>query len=135
MAYNWEWACKSGEFTFKGYKYNFYQGNGFMIILDEFIMTESRKDIDTADEDVGKECYRVAWFFVDKDHAKRCLGLTKGSYDMFEGLVEKITIYKDHCSNWKDIVDLFTKSQPNIVIEIRPTEPKAEKPKKKKSKT
>ena len=124
MAYNWDWKCKSGEFTFNGYKYNFYEGNGFMIVLDEFVMTEKRMTVDDTEEDIGKECYRVVWFFVDKEHARRCLGLRKGSYDMFEGKVEKITIFKDHCSNWKDIVDFFTKSQPNIVIEIYPTERK-----------
>ena len=124
MAYNWNWDCKSGEFTFKGYKYNFYQGNGFMIVLDEFVMTENRLTVDDEADDVGKECYRVVWFFVDKDHAKQCLGIGKGNYDMFEGNVEKITIFKDKCSNWKDIVELFTKTQPNIVIEILPTERK-----------
>ena len=124
MAYNWDFKHKAGEFTFNDYTYNFYIGNGFMIILDEFVMTEKRMTADCDEEDIGKECYRVVWFFVDKDHAKRCLGLQKGSYDMFEGLVQKIRIYKNNCPNWKDIVDLFTKSQPNIVIEILPTEPK-----------
>ena len=126
MAYNWNWQDKSGEFTYKGYKYNFYQGNGFMIILDEFTMTEERLSVDDEASDVGKECYRVVWFFVDKQHAKRCLGLEKNFYDVFEGLVEKITIFKDHCSNWKDIVELFTKTQPNITIEILPKERKEE---------
>ena len=105
MAYNWNWNEKSGTFTFDGYTYNFYKGNGFMIVLDEFVMTEKRMSVDDTAEDIGKECYRVVWFFVDKQHAKRCLGLEKGSYDMFEGNVEKIT-------------------QPNIVIEILPTERK-----------
>ena len=117
MAYNWDWKCKSGEFYFNNYKYNFYQGNGFMIVLDEF----RGKD---EEDDEEKDMYRVVWFFVDKDHAKRCLGLAKGTHDMFEGNVEKIVIYKDNCSNWKDIVDMFTKTQPNIVIEIYPTERK-----------
>ena len=124
MAYNWNWSEKSGTFTFNGYTYNFYKGNGLMIVLDEFVMTEKRMSVDDTAEDIGKECYRVVWFFVDKQHAKRCLGLEKGSYDMFEGNVEKITIFKDKCPNWKDIVELFTKTQPNIVIEILPTERK-----------
>lgn len=124
MAYNWDFNYKGGEFTYNGKTYNFYQGNGFMIILDEFKMTKDRLRTvdDTAEE--GDECYRVMWFFIDKDHAKRCLGIGKGNYDMFEGLVEKITIYKNHCTNWKDIIDLFTKTQPNIVIEILPKDPK-----------
>ena len=128
MAYNWSWEHKGGTFTYNDYTYNFYVGNGFMIVIDEFIMTEERKargrGIDDDDIEVGKEGYRVVWFFIDKDHAKRCLGIGKGNYDMFEGLVQKIVIYKDNCYNWKDIVDLFTKTQPNIVIEIHPTAPK-----------
>ena len=127
MAYNWNWDCKSGELTYNGRTYNFYEGNGFMIVLDEYVMTkemaEKRRTVDDTAEE-GKECYQVMWFFIDKDHAKRCLGLAKGSSDMFEGLIEKLVIYKDHCRQWKDIIDLFTKSQPNIVVEIRPTEKK-----------
>ena len=113
MAYNWDFNCKSGEITVDGVTRNFYKGNGFMIILDEW-----------KHEETGDDMYHVVWFFTDKDHAKRCLGLTKGSYDIFEGNVEKIRIFKDHCPNWKDIVDLFTKSQPNIVIELLPSERK-----------
>lgn len=121
MAYNWSWDKQSGTFTFDGYVYNFYVGNGFMIIIDEFTMADSRKErtVDDVGLEDGAECYKVAWFFVDKAHAKRCLGLEKSSYDMFEGNVEKIVIYKDNCPNWKDIVDLFTRSQKDIVIEIR----------------
>ena len=105
MAYNWDWKRKSGVFRFDGYDYSFYKGNGFMIVIDEF-------------KQGNNDLYHVAWFFVDKAHAKRCLGLEKGSYDMFEGTVEKITIYKENCSNWKDIVELFSKSQKDCVIEI-----------------
>lgn len=114
MAYTWDWKRKSGELYFNNYKYTFYEGNGFMIVLDEYKEKQDNGDL------IDK--YRVAWFFVDKPHAKRSLGLVKGSYDMFEGNVEKLVIFKDNCSYWKDIVDLFTKSQPNIVIEIRPKE-------------
>lgn len=112
MAYNWDWNAKSGEIFHDKWHYNFYKGNGFMIAIQEW------------KEDDGSEKYQVAWFMVDKQHAKRCLGLEKGSYDMFEGNVDKLIIYKDHCSNWKDVVELFSKSQPNIVIEIYPTERK-----------
>lgn len=113
MAYNWDFNKKAGTITFDGVTRNFYKGNGFMIVLDEW-----------KDEKTAEDLYHVVWFFIDKQHAKRCLGLEKGSYDMFEGNVDKIVIYKDHCDNWKDIVDIFTKSQPNIVIEIHPKERK-----------
>lgn len=127
MAYNWNWDNKSGEIFYDKWHYDFYKGNGFMIAIEEFKMTPERLTVDDEAEDVGKDMYRVAWFMIDKDHAKRCLGLVKGSYDMFEGNVDKIIIYKDHCDNWKDIVELFTKTQPNITIEIKPTEKKEEK--------
>lgn len=110
MAYNWDWNNKCGELTYEG-KINLYEGNGFLIGIDEWTEGEAEK-------------YRVNWFFVDKEHAKRSLGLRKGYDDMFEGRVEKLTLYMDKSHNWKDIVELFAKSQPNIVIEILPTEKK-----------
>lgn len=113
MAYNWEWKCKSGEITYDNHTYNLYEGNGFLICIDEWTNSETKE-----------EEYQVVWFMLDKLHAKNCLGLTKGMDDMFEGKVEKIRIFKDHCRQWKDVVDLFTKSQPNITIEILPTERK-----------
>ena len=115
MAYNWDFNHKAGEITYNDQTYNFYKGNGFMIVLNEW-----------RDEKKQKDMYNVVWFFLDKDHIKRCLGLVKGYDDMFEGLVQKIVIYKDDCANWKDIVDLFTKTQKDIVIEIYPTNPKKE---------
>lgn len=128
MAYNWDWNRKGGTFTYNDYTYNFYVGNGFMIVIDEFTVTEERAEKCGVDDNlkVGEEAYRVVWFFIDKDHAKRCLGVLKGYDNMFEGLVQKIVIYKDNCHNWKDIVDLFTKTQPNIVIEIHPHAPEKE---------
>lgn len=112
MAYNWDWNRKMGEIYYDKFHYNLYQGNGVMIAINEW-----------TDEKDGAEKYQVVWFFCDKDHMKRCLGLVKGSYDMFEGNVDKLVIYKDRCSYLKDIIDMFTKSQPNIVIEIHPTNP------------
>lgn len=108
MALQWQWKEQSGTIQLEGKTYPFYEGNAFMIVLHEF------KD------EKGEESWQMMYFFVDKSHAKRCLGLEKGSYDMFEGNVEKITIYKNHCHYWKDIVDLFTKTQPDIEITILP---------------
>lgn len=112
MAVRWEWKEKVGEFTYNGYTVNLYEGNAFLIGIEEF------------KNDEGEDVYRIAWFFADKQHAKRCLGLEKGSYDMFEGLVEHITLYLDKSKHWKDILDLFGKTQKEITFTIKPTEGK-----------
>ena len=114
MAVRWEWKQKVGTLTYNDHTVNLYEGNAFLIGIREF------------KNDDGEEVYNVEWFFADKQHAKRCLGLEKGSYDMFEGLVEKITLYMDKCTNWKDIITLFSKTQKNIVITIKPTEEETE---------
>ena len=110
MAVRWEWKQKVGEFTFDGQTVNLYEGNCFLIGIKEF------------KNDEGEDVYNLSWFFADKQHAKRCLGLEKGSYDMFEGNVDHITLYMDKCHNWKDIIVLFGKTQKNIVMTIKPTE-------------
>lgn len=123
MAVRWEWKEKVGEFTYNGYTVNLYEGNAFLIGIDEFKMSKKRRTVDDYAED-GDDCYRVAWFFIDKQHAKRCLGLEKGSYDMFEGLVDHITLYLDKCKNWKDIITMFGKTQKDITFTIKATEGK-----------
>ena len=113
MALNWEWAYQAGEVYHNGKAYPFYKGNAFMICLNEY-----------KDKETGDDMYNMQWFLVDKDHAKRALGLAKNGDDkysnIFEGKIDKIVIYKETCDNWKDIIDLFTKAfDNNIVIEIR----------------
>ena len=112
MAYNWEWKHKMGEIFYDKWHYNLYQGNGYMIAIDEW-----------TDEKDGAEKYQVAWFFCDKEHMRRCLGIAKDSYDMFEGNVDRLILYYDECDNLKNIIDMFSQTQPNIVIEIHPTNP------------
>ena len=87
MAVRWEWKQKVGELTHDGLTVNLYEGNCFLIGIKEWQNEE------------GESLYNLMWFFADKQHAKRCLGLEKGSYDMFEGLVDHITLYMDKCHN------------------------------------
>ena len=107
MALQWQWDAQSGTLQHDGKIYKFYEGNAFMIFLYEYKGKET-----------GEDMYDIPFSFLDKMHAKESLGLKKGYIDMFEGNVEKITIYKDNCQNWKDIVELFTKSQKDVVITI-----------------
>ena len=111
MALQWQWEEQSGTVQYEGKTFPFWEGNAFMIAINMFKDNE------------GKDTHSLAWFLADKQHAKQCLGLARDSYDMFEGKVEKITIYKNHSQYWKDIVDLFMQSQPNIEITILPKNP------------
>ncbi len=123
MALQWDWNRKSGTVTqvFGGREYtsNFYQGNALMIVTNEFVEN-------------GEERYTVIWFFTERDHAERCLGLQKCDdgtrCNMFEheGTVTRLVIYKEHCSKWQTLVDLFTKVFPEIVIELHAKAPDEE---------
>ena len=113
MALVWDWENLSGTIeAVQGegeYKLTLYEGNAFLIAL-------------YLHEEDGNQLYNLCWFFSDKEHAKRCLGLTKGHHNMFEGIPDKyrrMTIYREHCRNWKDIVDFFLKAMPDIEIVIR----------------
>lgn len=66
MALHWQWNDKMGTATdTRGYKYNLYRGNAFMIGLAEW-----EKD--------GEQMWNMAFFFVSEEHARNCLGLSKG---------------------------------------------------------
>ena len=120
MAYNWEWKHKMGEIFYDKWHYNLYEGNGIMIAIDEWKATE---DDPMNGVKKGDDAYRVCWFFCDKQHMKRSLGLEKGSYDMFEGNVDKLILYADECHHLMDIIKTFQKAEPHIVIEIYSTRP------------
>ena len=118
MALRWDFTEKAGTVTEKcngkEATHNFYVGNAFMIVTHEF-------------EEEGEERYTMLWFFIGEDHAKNCLGLSKGHDNMFgnDGIT-RLTIYRDNCPNWKKIIDLFVKAFPKIAIELLDTEAKEE---------
>ena len=105
MALHWNWSEVSGEITHKnGDTYNWYEGNGLIIALFEW-------------EQDGESMYRLNWFFADKDHARNCLGLSKGHENLFsENPITEITIHRKHCYQWKDIVNLMVRAFPDIKI-------------------
>ncbi len=118
MALQWDFNEKAGTVTvrYDGQEatHNFYEGNALMIVTHEFMEN-------------GEERYNMLWFFLGMDHAKNCLGLSKGHDNMFgnDGITH-LTIYRDHCRNWKNLVDLFVKAFPKIAIELLDAEPKEE---------
>lgn len=119
MALNWNWDGKCGEIVlqqknendeWQSYTLNLYQGNACLIMLHEYT--------DTND---GKEKYELYGFFADKDHMKRCLGLTKGDYNMYSTGYERFTMLRlDKAKNryWKDIVSAFAQAFDTITIEL-----------------
>lgn len=115
MELQWSWNEKVGEATFNSYtgdEYtcNLYQGNAFLIVINEY--TEK-----------GEEKYNLISFFADKQHAKNCLGLNKKySPDNIWGnavfYLDRITIYKDKYSYTKDLISLLIQTFDAINIQI-----------------
>ncbi len=111
MALNWKWDMKCGELTLvqehDGKKYehilSLYQGNAYLIMLNE---------------DSENNTYEMFSFWVDKPHAKRCLGLVKGSANVYYGDFTKLKINKSKCRKADEIVSLFVKACDNITIEV-----------------
>lgn len=114
MAIQWHWDEKIGTVDIFNYDevktYSLYQGNAFLIIIYEF----------TGDD--GKDKYQMHGFFGDKEHAKNCLGLSKGYddniYNSEYEQIRKIRINKAKYKYTKDLVDMLIKAFDNISIEI-----------------
>ena len=120
MALRWDWKEKVGEIDFEQtrdgktntYTLSLYEGNALLIMLYEY-----NKD--------GKDMYDMWSFFVDKTHAKKCLGLQKNAdgelvnfYDDGWNKITEIRLNKAKSRNFKDIIELFSKAFDNITIEI-----------------
>ena len=102
MALTWTWEKKMGKCTMKnGTELNLYRGNAFMIAI-----WESDKD----------DTQQLAWVFVNKDHAKNCLGLTKG-YDKIEyewDSFELDVTYKET----EQFIQLLAKAKEKVSIKL-----------------
>lgn len=117
MALNWSWKEKCGEAvlkqtlndTEKEFTLHLYQGNAYLIFVNEW-------------EEDGKDMYDVWSFWVDKDHAKNCLGISKGDYHNIytDGwqTITKFRLNKDKMNHFADIVSMIAKAFDNIDIEI-----------------
>ena len=121
MALTWEWNRKIGESVHeddKGRRFtlSLYEGNALLITLYEY---KNEND---------EEMYNVNDFWVDPEHARRCLGLTKGYDNIYERSYDKIvnfTFYTDMIatSTLKKLIDLITRGLPNVPILILPHNP------------
>ena len=115
MALQWLWSEKCGEATLeqtidgkkKEFTLNLYTGNAYLIFISEF-------------EQDGQEKYSVDSFWVDKNHMMRCLGLEKGSHNIYSGFqtFTKFRLDMDKCRYWKHIVPALKKAFKDIVIEL-----------------
>lgn len=114
MALTWNWDSKMGEVIIhdeiqnKDFVKNLYEGNAFLIFMNEWKEGDS-------------DLYSLYSFFADEKHAKRCLGLEKDSTNIFtDGAVKliKLRINKKKSRNWKKIVKLFSEAFDNIEIEL-----------------
>lgn len=123
MGLSWDWNGKCGEITleqkrsdgtWKQFPITLYQGNAFLIMLSE------------NDED---NTYQMFSFFTGKEHAKNCLGLSKGyTENIFQRDYQRFTklrLNKKKYSYTKDLVEMFVRAFDNITIEIYSEEEKA----------
>lgn len=118
MALYWDWKDKVGEAIFvsnvgKEYTINLYKGNAFLIFINEYKETDEK----------GEEhnMYNLYSFFCDEAHAKRCLGLVKGTDNIFSGgfyQMKKIRINKEKYSCTNKLVSMLVKAFDNLEIEI-----------------
>lgn len=111
MALNWKWDQKVGTMEIKQgdrtFEMSLYQGNAFLIILHEY-------------EEDGKQMYSLFSFFADKQHAKNCLGLSKGHENIFDrgNLITKVRLNKTKYVYTKELVEMLIRAFDGIQIEI-----------------
>lgn len=108
MAIRWDFNEPGGTVTFEnGDVYPWYEGNALMIC--------NRENFD--DEGI-RTGYSLNFFFANKEHAKNCLGLSKGYDSCFIdgwGIIE-LVINRKYVNQWKVLVDLMCKAFPDIKI-------------------
>lgn len=115
MSVNWSWKEKAGTVTqvlTNGEERTqyWYVGNAYMVVPFEY-------------KENGKDMYMLDWFFVDKEHAMRCLGLMKNANGTTRNIfgdrgITQFTVYMDRCRHWKVIAALFRKAFPDIPITV-----------------
>ena len=113
MALMWDWKEKVGTAKLanrerKEFELSLYNGNALLIALFEY-----KQD--------NEDMYNMHWFFVDKPHMNRMLGLTKGTSNCLNAEGYKITelsLDTAKCKNMWDIVKAFVKAFGDITIKF-----------------
>lgn len=118
MSLNWQWDECCGEITVEHklpdgswtqFPVRLYQGNAFLIMLSE---------------DDERDIYQMYSFFMDKDHAKRCLGLDKkggNTTNFFQTEYKrwsKIRLNKAKYRYTKELVTMLVQAFDDLTIEI-----------------
>ena len=130
MALNWLWSEKCGEATMlqnidgkeTEFTLSLYKGNAYLIFIYEY-----------KDEN-GADMYNVWNFFLDRDHAKNCLGLNKkqGYTDNILqrnwSRMTRIQLNKSMYPQAKELAGLLVQAFDNINIEIYSEEATHENP-------
>lgn len=110
MSIRWDFNCPSGTVTMTdGQTFRWFTGNALMIVLNEW-------------KENNEEYYSLNWFFADIDHAKNCLGISKGYENIFKSTgvgISEITISLEQCYEWKRFIPLLIKAFPDIVITLK----------------
>ena len=118
MALSWKWDNKIGEITLEQtrggddkqkFSLSLYEGNAYLIMLAE-----------------TDETYNMFSFWLDKQHAKNCLGLnkregkTENIYDTgFQTFTRvKLNRAKITAAKTRELCGLFAEAFKNITIEI-----------------
>lgn len=112
------WSKKSGKCTImqngREFELNLYAygtANCFLVAVYEY-----------KDSETGETMEQLQWFFMDEDHGKVMLGLKKGSDGKKENYmdeVRKLTLYRNSCVDWQNIMIMFARAFDKIEIEIR----------------
>lgn len=118
MALTWEWNRKIGEAVFdelylddptKEVTVSLYEGNAFLIFIHKY-----------KDKNTDENMYTLFSFFADKTHMNRCLGLEKGSENIFlhNGRLKRISFNKAKSRNYKQIIPALVKAFDDIEIKV-----------------
>ncbi len=113
MSLNWSFDHPAGLWTITpdikpSYTLHLYCGNAYLIVLNE---TETE--------------YNLVTFWVDKEHMRNCLGLTKGYdniYQDWEG--SHIFLYEDNLPHARQIADALFRTFENITVTVQKHAPK-----------
>lgn len=111
MALTWKYSERAGHITFKdGTVYPWYEGNALMICNRE---ERTETEINAW----------LVFFFANEDHAKNCLGLTRGNENIFsDNPMVCVTIHPQYCRQWAKVCKLLLKAFPDIKILLDQTE-------------